>query len=366
MNSQKTLTQILEGICALQPKYSSSNTKEMEERGKLVRADLGQALKERIPKLQGAFDPRTEDLSVESSDGIGRKTEAPWCRLFSKALSPNPRTGFYLVIHFAANGSAVFITVGCGSTVWANGDLRPISDQELETRTSWARSVVIQRWGSISPFEANMALGAKAALPKTFEKATALALRIPTSDLSTTDLDSKLYLAAERLGEIYRAQLDQRDIPPGEQDLASIKEIFSPLKSQAKGQGMGLTQPERRAIELQAMKLATEYLIQHGYKCTDTSASHAFDLHACKNGEELKVEVKGTTADICSSILMTKNEVRLHQDEKGKTALIMVYSISLKKDSGVPSASGGKLEALIPWDIDEWTAEPIAFQLRRN
>ena len=360
------LKQILEDICALQPKYSSSNTKEMEERARLIRSDLGQALKKRIPGLLQAFDPRIDDLSVDSSDGIGRKTEAPWCRLFSKTHSPNPRTGFYLVIHFAANGSAVFITVGCGSTVWANGDLRPISDQELKKRTTWARSVITERWGSIAPFDSSMALGAKAPLPKTFEKATALSLRIPTSALDTTDLDSKLYLAAERLGEIYRAQLDQRDIPPGEQDLASIKEISSPLKSQAKGQGMGLTQPERRAIELQAMKLATEYLIQQGYKCADTSANHAFDLLACKNGKELKVEVKGTTADMCSSVLMTKNEVRLHQDEKGKTALIMVYSITLKKDSGMPSASGGKLEALIPWDIDKWTAEPIAFQLRRN
>lgn len=366
MEIQKSLANILKEICVLQPKYSSSNTPDMEKRGKLVRSDLARALKDRIQSLQSAFGSYIDDLSVESSDGIGRKTEAPWCRLFSKSLSPNPRTGFYLVLHFAANGSAAYITVGCGSTVWSNGDLRPISDQELQRRTSWAQSVVMQRWGTIVPFDSTMDLGAKAPLPKTFEKATALALRIPVADLSTADLDNKLYVAAERLGEIYLAQLDQRDIPPGDQDSVAVDEISSPLKKRPKGQGKGLTHPERRAVELHAMELATKHLIQLGYECTDTSATHAFDLLARKNNQELKIEVKGTTADVCDSILMTRNEVQLHTAEKGHTALIMVYGIRLKKSTDAPYATGGDVEAIIPWDINGWRSEAIAFQLRRT
>jgi hypothetical protein len=111
----------LASICELQKKYSSSNTPEMQERGRLVRTVLAQEIRDRIPDVQKAFDSVFDDLAVEGSDGIGRKTEAPWVRLFSKAMSPNPRQGFYLVIHFAADGSAVFVTVGCGS------DLPPLA-----------------------------------------------------------------------------------------------------------------------------------------------------------------------------------------------------------------------------------------------
>lgn len=142
---------ILAQICALQPLYSSSNTPEMQQRGRLVRSDLVSALRDRLQAMQSAFDPVFDDLEVEASDGIGRKTEAPWARVFSKAMSPNPRTGFYLVIHFAADGSAVFFTIGCGSTIWSGGDLRPVSDEELARRTSWARAVVEQRWALLRP-----------------------------------------------------------------------------------------------------------------------------------------------------------------------------------------------------------------------
>ena len=114
----------------------------MQERGNLIRTDLAQELRDRLRHLGQAFDPLFDDLAVEGSDGIGRKTEAPWVRLYSKAMSPTPREGFYIVIHFSANGSAFFITIGCGNTIWSGGDLRPISDEQLKAKTSWARSDV--------------------------------------------------------------------------------------------------------------------------------------------------------------------------------------------------------------------------------
>jgi hypothetical protein len=142
------MKEILAQICKLQPSYSSSNTPEMQERGRLIRTDLLQAMKDRLPVLQAAFAPEFKDLDAQASDGIGRKTEAPWVRVFSRAMSPNPREGFYLVFHFAADGSAVFLTVGCGSTLWSGGDLRSLPDSELDRRTSWARGVLLERWAS--------------------------------------------------------------------------------------------------------------------------------------------------------------------------------------------------------------------------
>jgi hypothetical protein len=360
------MKQTLAQICALQPRYSSSNTPEMQERGRLVRTALEGELHARLPVLQTAFDPTIRDLNVGTSDGIGRKTEAPWARVFSTAMSPNPRSGFYLVIHFAADGSAVFVTVGCGSTVWSGGDLRPVSDSELARRTSWARQVVEQRWGSIAPFSPGMDLGAKADLPKTFEKATALAIRISAAELGTADLEAALYMAAERLGEIYLAQRSQRDVAPGEQDKSALDQLVNPLRLRSGRQGFGLTTVERKAVERRAMDLAIEHFTRQGYHCKDTSATESFDLMAVKGDVIYKVEVKGTTSDLCDSVLMTRNEVELHRAEKGRTALVLVYGIRLRNDGPLPHASEGSVETLMDWDIDAWRAEPIAFELHRR
>lgn len=357
--------EVLAKICDLQPKYSSTNTPEMQERGRLVRTDLADELKSRLPALRSAFDSVFDDLAVEASDGIGRKTEAPWVRVFSRTMSPNPREGFYLVVHFAADGSAVFFTVGCGSTIWSGGDLRAIPDEELQARTSWARTVVTQRFKTLSPFTDEINLGARAPLPRTFEKATALAKRVGRGDLQSADLDALLFGAAQRLGAIYFAQLDQRDVSQGDQDAEEVIAIAKPLR-RGRRQGQGLNAAERKVVEVQAMTLAIDYLRAQGYECKDTSASESFDVLATKSGTSIKVEVKGTTSDLCDSIMMTRNEVDLHRREKGLTGLLIVSKIRLVREERGPSASGGEVEGLMHWDIDEWVADPIAFQVSRR
>lgn len=337
----------------------------MQERGKLIRTVLTQELRARLPELSRAFDPLFGDLAVEGSDGIGRKTEAPWVRLYSKAMSPTPREGFYVVIHFSADGVACFFTIGCGSTVWSGGDLRPISDVQIKAKTSWARNVIEKRWGTLMPFPDVIALGARASLPRTFEKATAVARRIPVEDIDAFDLDGLLYSAAERLSAIYLAQLHQRDVAPGDQDARDLAAIVKPLRQRTRSQGIGLTAPERRAVELRAMLLATEFLKSEGFACEDKSAVESFDILARRDGRVLKIEVKGTTSELCDSILMTRNEVELHRREKGTTGLLIVSKIQLTQSDAVPSASGGVVEALMQWDIDQWMLESIAFQVRR-
>jgi hypothetical protein len=356
---------ILAKICALQPRYSSSNTPEMQNRGRLVRNELAEALRERLEKLRSAMDPIFDDLAVEASDGIGRKTEAPWVRFFSRTMSPNPREGFYFVIHFSADGSAVFLTIGCGSTIWSGGDLRAIPEEELKTRTTWAQNVILSRYRTLAPFGDVIDLGAKAALPKTFEKATALAKRVPKDELSSFELEGLLLSAAERLGEIYLAQLDQRDISQGDRDTDQIIAIAKPLRRSGR-QGQGLNAIERKAVELRAMEVALNYLKEHNYECKDTSATESFDVLATKGGIGIKVEIKGTTSDICDSVMMTRNEVNLHRNEKGKTGLLIVSKICLIRDEKGANATGGVLEDLLSWDIDEWNAEPIAFQVGRR
>lgn len=337
----------------------------MQERGNLIRSDLTQQIRDRLTDLVRAFDPLFDDLAVEGSDGIGRKTEAPWVRLYSRAMSPSPRDGFYVVIHFSADGSAVFVTIGCGSTIWSGGDLRPISDGQLKAKTSWARSVVEQRWGTPAPFTDVIALNARAPLPRTFEKATALACRIPIESIDSADLDGLLFSCAERLSAIYLAQLEQRDMSPGDQDAFELAAIVKPLRHRSRAQGIGLTSAERRAVELRAMLLAIQFLEAEGFICDDKSAAESFDILARRDGQALKIEVKGTTSDLCESVLMTRNEVELHRREKGRTGLLIVSRIQLDRSGAIPSASGGAVEAMLNWDIDQWMLESIAFQVRR-
>src|SRR6516165_2696658 len=123
-------------ICALQPFYSRKNTSEMKERGRLIRHTLPDEFKSMSAELRAALGPRFgAEFDVSESDGIGRKTEAPWVRIFATSMSPRPTAGWYVVVHFAADGSAVFVTVGCGSTVWSNGSLTRESPAKLAERT---------------------------------------------------------------------------------------------------------------------------------------------------------------------------------------------------------------------------------------
>jgi hypothetical protein len=61
---------------------------------------------------------------------------------------------------------------------------------------------------------------------------------------------------------------------------------------------------------------------------------------------------------------MTLNEIELHRREKGTTGLLIVSGIRLTRGA-TPNASGGSVEALMQWDIDQWVLEPVAFQVSR-
>ncbi len=281
-------------------------------------------------------------------------------------MSPSATNGFYVVLHFARDGHAVFVTVGCGSTVWKNGDLLAVSDEELASRTGWARAIVQEKFGSLSPFTDEIRLGASAPLPRTFEKATAIAKRIVVQDLDESTFRDLLVAATERLCEIYEGQRTGRDLTPTEIASVDLEAISKPSRANRGGQGLGLAADERRAIELWAMDRAREWLISNGYSVKDVSATASYDFEADGTEGKVKVEVKGTTSAGCNDIFMTANEVSLHRSERGKTGLIIVSQISLKRLDGKATASGGSVVAEIGWDIDLWDRTPMAYRLSRR
>ena len=360
------MIEALKRICELQSAYSSTNTQEMQERGQLIRQALPASIRGSEAELRRTLGPFGDDFDVEASDGIGRKTEAPWVRIFSASMSPTPRDGYYVVIHFAADGSAVFVTVGCGSTIWANGDLRPVSDEELKKRTDWAREVIQEKFGSTSPFTDEISLGARAPLPRTFEKATAIAKRIPVESLDESDFRHLLMQATEMLRALYEGQRIGRDLKTTAVAELELETIARPGRVRGSGQGLRISAEERKAIEGRAMTVAKDWLELDGFIVLDKSKTSSFDYEATKGDTVIKVEVKGTTTDGEDAIFMTKNEVDLHTKERGRTGIIIVSCIELEKINGDPVATGGKIRAEIGWDIGTWKLEPMAFRVSRS
>jgi hypothetical protein len=361
------MKEALKRICELQPLYTAENTPEMKERGAVLREALKPAIEQMKPDLSRALGPFGGSFTVDASDGIGRKTELPWVRFCSEEMSPSPTEGFYAVIHFSTDGSAVHITLGCGSSKWHKGSSVPLPDKELDAQTAWARSVVKEALGTVEPFSDAADFGATRKLPVSFQRATALSKRVAFDDIDTTDFPRLLEMAAERLRLIYAAQSVGRDVSLADQAESEIAEVLKGKSPSKHRQGYGLPAAARRVVELRAMLLAQRHLEATGFKVKDISASASYDLHAELDGKSLKVEVKGTTSDRADAILMTSNEVALHREERGSTALIIVSKIRLTNlGDGNYSADGGELELLEAWNVDDWIIEPTAYRLTRT
>lgn len=331
----------------------------------MVRQVLTGELRSLQDTLSAALGPFGADFHVDASDGIGNKTELPWARFCSKQMSPRPTDGFYVVLHFSTDGSGVNIAVGCSSSKFHNGYSIILPPEELVQRVQWARRIVEEDRGALEPFTDPNDFGARLRLPKSFQDASALVKKVPYDEIDDEGVTNHLVTAAEMLQAIYSAQRQGRELSPADQTELEILSITRPSSTIAKSQGFGLTAKERKAVELCAMNLAEEWLKGQGYKSKDTSSNKPYDFEARRGEDRIFVEVKGTTSDRADAVAMTHGEVALHRREKGNTALLIVTGIRLNRDANGPSASGGKLEALVGWDIDAWFLEPTAFRVSR-
>ena len=364
-----SITRIISRICELQPRWTSRNTAEMKERGMLVRNDLVKALRLHEGSIKDAMGRFSIDWHIHGRDGSGRKTEAPWVRICSLKMSPRATEGFYMVIHFSADGSSVFVTIGHGSNNWhPNGSLIPFKPEELATKVGLGRKVLMDRLGSMDPFVDKIRLGAVKAGPENFERATVCAKCIPVADLSDEVFLKYVMLALKKLSVIYEAVslgagLDAFSLLERDADY-----LYSPLRNHGAGQGFGASAEDRKAIELFAMKQAKSWMKTAGFtKIKDCSGSKSYDFVAESDSRAWKIEVKGTTADRCDAILMTSNEVELHRAERGSTVIVIVYGIILDRTGHMPRASGGTVWADVAWDIDaSWSLVPTAYRVSRK
>ena len=362
-----SITGIIRRICELQPKWSSKNTVEMQERGVLVRKNLVESIRKHEKVLRDALGIYGNDMHIHGRDGSGRKTEAPWVRICSRTMSPRATEGFYLVIHFSADGSSVFVTIGHGSNNWhPDGSLVPFKPEKLAEIIRIGRGILNKRYGSSAPFVDEIRLGATKAGPENFERATVCAKRLSIQELSDDVFIEYVIHALKMLSVIY----EYRSLGFG-QDAATLCEsdvmlVINPLRQAKFGQGFGASAADRKAVEMRAMDMTERWLGALNFtEIKDCSGSQSYDFSACRDSKVWKIEVKGTTAESGDAILMTANEVELHRAECGSTVLVIVFGIRLDRSGAEPVASGGTVWAEIGWDIDKWTQTPTAFRVSR-
>jgi|GEM_PF-4512079 len=165
----------------------------MQERGTLVR-DVGR--KAVAEMLQNAPVGPYKDMDVEASDGTGLKARVPWIRVFSRSRSPSATRGWYLVYLFAADGSAVYLSLNQGTTI-AEAGYRNRPTEFLQQRVRWALEALAGRMPVSSRTVSSIDLRDSGALASGYEAGNVVAKRypvdaIPNDDELSADLDQML------------------------------------------------------------------------------------------------------------------------------------------------------------------------------
>ncbi|WP_159080339.1 MrcB family domain-containing protein [Nocardia suismassiliense] len=116
---------------------SEAKSPPMRRRRELVEREIPAWLEE-----QQQYLPRGDHAwEAEGSSGKGGPAEIPWSRSFLREFSPKAGVGWYLVYLFAADGSAVYLSLNQGTTTWdtERKDFVFRSQEGLRKRVEWAR-----------------------------------------------------------------------------------------------------------------------------------------------------------------------------------------------------------------------------------
>ncbi|WP_084695935.1 MrcB family domain-containing protein [Arenimonas donghaensis] len=365
--SGRSLRDTIGEVLELQKSYQSTNTPQMQRRGALIRNEIPNQLREVISVFEPTFSRAGYACEIEGSDGVGRKNESPWVRIYDPELSPSATQGWYIVLHFSRLGDFTYLTIGCGATVFDRGSLVDVPSTELANRVAWARGFATENGLSVADFGSEPKLHGNHLSGK-FEQAIAFAKAYSTEHWDESAFLSDLTRISTLLVRIYDAERFGKDPVAGtveDQLVAQLDGVLNP--GRRKGQGRGLSKAEQTAVEHYAMAVARRSLQDAGFdSIKDTSEKFAYDYSAKRDGKSWFVEVKGTTSTGSDVILLTANELKLHRENMGSTALIIVSGIILDRIISPPSAAGGEIEIFAPWDPEEWEYAATAFRATRK
>lgn len=362
------MRELLRDVLLLQPSWSRDNTPDMQQRGQLVRNKVTGWLRDQLPTITDRTPEEIDDWQVEARDGTGLKNEIPWARVYSADRSPSATVGWYIVYLFGAQGDRVYLSLMQGTTRWENGDLHTRPQAELRKRAQWAREALSPLLRRRTDLVEQISLKArKSQLGPAYEAGTVAAFEYVLDELPDSEiLAEDLRFLASVLGHLYQLTehaIDLPDVMAPEVADALVVADRSAGRTR-KGQGLRLSAPERTAIERQAVAVAMRHLKAEEFMVTDVGATKSYDLDARRGEQHLFVEVKGTTSawTSASEIILTKNEVDLHEREYPNTMLLVISQIELDRSVTPPSASGGKLHVVHPWRISPPNLTPVTYR----
>ncbi|MGZ2501772.1 DUF3578 domain-containing protein [Rhizobium leguminosarum] len=354
------MRELLNEVLELQLEYSPDNTDAMERRGIIVRQRIPRWIRDRQNALAQNLQEFADEFDVTGKDGTGRKTLVPWVRIFAENQSPNPQNGWYVVYLFRPDGRAVSLCISHGSTTWDGMAFQPRPEAEAAVLMNWSRGE-IGAAAADRGFAVGVELGSTAQLPRAYERTTAFSKTYNAGEVpDEAELLGDLSDALQLLQVLYAANDRQPGALPRDflDAAAQINDVINPNRQRRRGQGFGLTPPQRQAVDQRAMVVARQWLDANGFTAIrDVHLHEPCDYRASLRGTNKVVEVKGTTGGP-GAILLTKNEVDLHQQSFPNNVLIIVHSIVLAGKA----AEGGEVEAHDPWQIDEGGLTATAYR----
>ena len=355
----------MQEVLDLQPEWTHKKTEAMDRRGIIVRREILSLIRERLHGLtSGSTDV---DWEVEGRDGTGPKTEIPWVRVHDAISSPSATVGWYVVYLFSALGDRLYLSIGHGSTEWTGVDFKPRPPDELRRMTHWARGIV--RDSLSVDFDEEIALQARrSGLGPAYEAGTVLAKAYPTRSMPGDEiLWRDLNSAISALAVLYHRQETDAVVPgresPEVHALTSQIDEAAGKQRRGRGQGFGLSKPQKDAVEKHAVDMAIRHYRSRGWSIEDVGATRSYDLHGKRDGEDLFIEVKGTTS-AGETVVLTANEVKLHESEFPQTALFLVSEVVLTGTKEAPEVTGGKALELSPWSPESSDLQPMAYRYK--
>ncbi|MDQ1469700.1 MAG: hypothetical protein QOJ99_1180 [Bryobacterales bacterium] len=163
------LTDALRAVLDLQHQWTAVKTPAMDARGELIR--------NRIPNLLRSLADECH-FEVYGSAGAGSNNRVPWVRIFNPDFSPSPQEGWYVVILFSTDGSAVYISLIQGTTDWAKGRGARRDPAVLLARSELARSLLRKSGLSVNGLLDNVQLN-DPDLGKGYETGNRICDRVP-------------------------------------------------------------------------------------------------------------------------------------------------------------------------------------------
>lgn len=134
-----------------------------------------------------------------------------------------------------------------------------------------------------------------------------------------------------------------------------------PPKRPSREAGFVSDPKKRKAIELHAEDMAVAHYEGEGW--TVERLGKPYDLHCTRDGEERRVEVKGTTG-AATSVDLTINEVEHARDPQNTVDLFVVSDIKVDMQTDNYNATGGRVLHLHDWAPAEEDLRPRSFEYR--